>query len=56
MGETRQDTEYGKAFFDRMGPTYDLVNTISAFGFSVWWRIVCVDGARPAAGDLTTAG
>lgn len=34
--------EYVRALFDRMGPTYDVVNWISSFGFSSMWRRLCV--------------
>ena len=27
---------------DRMGPTYDIVNLISSFGLSEFWRRQCV--------------
>jgi demethylmenaquinone methyltransferase/2-methoxy-6-polyprenyl-1,4-benzoquinol methylase len=37
---------YVQALFDRMGPTYDLVNFISSFGFSEVWRRRCVLNGR----------
>src|SRR5690349_10838767 len=34
--------EYVTSLFDRMGPTYDLVNRVSSFGFCELWRYQCV--------------
>lgn len=34
--------EYVARLFDRMGPTYDLVNRVSSVGFCEWWRYQCV--------------
>jgi demethylmenaquinone methyltransferase/2-methoxy-6-polyprenyl-1,4-benzoquinol methylase len=34
--------EYVASLFDRMGPTYDLVNRVSSFGFCELWRYQCV--------------
>lgn len=35
-----------------MGPTYDLVNLVSSFGFSEWWRSQCVQSAGISRGSL----
>jgi demethylmenaquinone methyltransferase / 2-methoxy-6-polyprenyl-1,4-benzoquinol methylase len=34
-----------------MGPTYDIVNMVSSFGFSALWRRECVRNARIVRGD-----
>lgn len=48
--------EYEEAFvqnlFDRMGPTYDVVNLASSFGFSELWRLQCVRAAGISPGSL----
>jgi demethylmenaquinone methyltransferase/2-methoxy-6-polyprenyl-1,4-benzoquinol methylase len=43
--------EYVRALFDRMGPTYDLVNWVSSFGFSSMWRRLCVRLGQVKPGD-----
>lgn len=51
-GSSRKyDDAYVQALFDRMGPTYDLVNFVSSFGFSEWWRRQCVSSANISSGD-----
>lgn len=30
------------ALFDRMGPSYDLINRVASFGFCELWRAQCV--------------
>jgi len=42
MTQPRYDDIYVQALFDRMGRTYDLVNLVSSFGFSAFWRRQCV--------------
>lgn len=51
MSPEQYDDQYVAALFDRMGPTYDLVNRLSSFGFCEWWRYECVRNAeiRPGA-------
>ena len=46
------DGEFVAALFDRMGPTYDLMNIVSSFGFSRLWRIQCVRNAVIRPGDV----
>jgi demethylmenaquinone methyltransferase/2-methoxy-6-polyprenyl-1,4-benzoquinol methylase len=36
------DEKYVAHLFDQMGPSYDIVNLISSFGFSEIWRACCV--------------
>jgi demethylmenaquinone methyltransferase/2-methoxy-6-polyprenyl-1,4-benzoquinol methylase len=36
------DEKYVARLFDQMGPSYDVVNLISSFGFSEIWRARCV--------------
>jgi ubiquinone/menaquinone biosynthesis methyltransferase len=36
------DEKYVAHLFDQMGPSYDIVNLISSFGFSEIWRAQCV--------------
>jgi demethylmenaquinone methyltransferase / 2-methoxy-6-polyprenyl-1,4-benzoquinol methylase len=43
--------EYVQSLFDRMGPTYDVVNVLSSFGFSSFWRRECVRNAGIGGGD-----
>jgi demethylmenaquinone methyltransferase/2-methoxy-6-polyprenyl-1,4-benzoquinol methylase len=42
---------YVQALFDRMGSTYDLVNHLSSFGFSTFWRRQCIRGVDIRPGD-----
>ena len=44
--------EYVAQLFDRMGPTYDLVNRVSSFGFCEWWRYQCVRHAAIGEGAV----
>jgi demethylmenaquinone methyltransferase/2-methoxy-6-polyprenyl-1,4-benzoquinol methylase len=46
----RRDDAYVQALFDRMGPTYGLVNIVSSFGFSEFWRHECVKNANVEVG------
>jgi demethylmenaquinone methyltransferase/2-methoxy-6-polyprenyl-1,4-benzoquinol methylase len=48
---TRHDDAFVRELFDRMGPSYGLMNLLSSFGFSEWWRRECVRnaGIRPGA-------
>jgi len=50
-GPAIYEEAYVQALFDRMGPTYDVVNFVSSFGFSEFWRRRCVlnAGIRPGA-------
>ena len=41
---------YVQSLFDRMGPTYDVVNFVSSFGFSEFWRKECVLNAGISTG------
>jgi ubiquinone/menaquinone biosynthesis methyltransferase len=36
------DEEYVARLFDEMGPSYDVMNLVSSFGFSEIWRAQCV--------------
>src|SRR5579871_1139710 len=45
MEQAPYDDEFVRNLFDRMGPTYDLVNNVSSFGFSSLWRKQCVRNA-----------
>jgi demethylmenaquinone methyltransferase/2-methoxy-6-polyprenyl-1,4-benzoquinol methylase len=36
------DEEYVARLFDEMGPSYDVMNLVSSFGFSEVWRAQCV--------------
>ena len=36
------DEKYVACLFDQMGPSYDVVNLISSFGFSEIWRARCI--------------
>lgn len=51
MHPANYDDAYVQDLFDRMGPTYDLVNYVSSFGFCEWWRILCVRNAGIRRGD-----
>lgn len=42
MATPQYDDVFVKNLFDRMGRTYDLVNLLSSFGFSEFWRWRCV--------------
>ena len=42
---------YVQSLFDRMGPTYDLVNLVSSLGFSEFWRRRCVKDAGVGPGS-----
>lgn len=46
------DDAYLADLFDRMGPTYDLVNRLSSFGFCELWRFQCVQHAKVAPGEV----
>jgi demethylmenaquinone methyltransferase/2-methoxy-6-polyprenyl-1,4-benzoquinol methylase len=50
MQAANYDDAYVQNLFDRMGPTYDIVNYVSSFGFCEWWRIQCVRNAKIAPG------
>ncbi len=39
---SHHDDDYVRELFDKMGPTYGLMNVITSFGFSEWWRHACV--------------
>lgn len=40
------DDAFVQNLFDRMGPTYELMNVFSSFGFSELWRRACVNNAQ----------
>lgn len=44
--------DYVAKMFDRMGPTYDLVNRVSSFGFCELWRYQCVRHAQIQPGAV----
>jgi len=46
------DEEYVARLFDRMGPSYDIVNRISSFGFSEIWRAQCVRNLSISKGAI----
>lgn len=46
MAAPQYDDAYVAGIFDRMGPTYDLVNRLSSFGFCELWRYQCVRHAQ----------
>lgn len=46
-----RDDDYVRDLFDRMGPTYVVMNVVSSFGFSEIWRWQCVAGAGIEAGS-----
>lgn len=50
MQPASYDDAYLKDLFDRMGPTYDIVNFVSSFGFAEWWRRECVRNAGISSG------
>jgi demethylmenaquinone methyltransferase/2-methoxy-6-polyprenyl-1,4-benzoquinol methylase len=52
MTERQYDDAYVAEMFDRMGPTYDLVNRLSSFGFCELWRYQCVRQARIQPGAV----
>jgi len=52
MTAPQYDNEYVAQLFDRMGPTYDLVNRLSSFGFCELWRYQCVRDANIPAGAV----
>ena len=45
------EDHYVKALFDRMSPTYGLMNLLSSFGFSELWRRQCVGNAGVRSGS-----
>jgi demethylmenaquinone methyltransferase/2-methoxy-6-polyprenyl-1,4-benzoquinol methylase len=51
MQPVNYDEAYVRDLFDRMGPTYDIVNYVSSFGFCEWWRMECVRNAKITAGQ-----
>lgn len=51
MQRASYEDAYVQSLFDRMGPTYDLVNLVSSLGFSAFWRRRCVRDARVAKGS-----
>ena len=36
------DTQFVRSLFDEMATTYGVVNLLSSFGFTIWWRRKCV--------------
>lgn len=51
MHSVNYDDSYVQTLFDRMGPTYDVVNFVSSFGFSEFWRKTCVLNAHISSGE-----
>jgi demethylmenaquinone methyltransferase/2-methoxy-6-polyprenyl-1,4-benzoquinol methylase len=51
MAKPNYDEAFVKDLFDRMGPTYDLVNLVSSAGFSALWRRTCVQNAGVRSGE-----
>ncbi|WP_407541039.1 class I SAM-dependent methyltransferase [Deinococcus radiomollis] len=50
--QTRYDPQFVRQLFDEMSGSYDVVNTLTSFGFSVRWRnqsvaALCLDPLRP---------
>lgn len=52
MESASYEDAYVQCLFDRMGPTYDLVNLVSSLGFSEFWRRRCIRDAGIQAGSL----
>jgi ubiquinone/menaquinone biosynthesis methyltransferase len=52
MATNNYEDAFVQNLFDRMGPTYDIVNLVSSFGFSEWWRLRCVRAAGISQGSL----
>lgn len=52
MAAPQYDDAYVAKMFDRMGPTYDLVNRLSSFGFCELWRYQCVRHAQIQPGAV----
>lgn len=50
MDDPRYDDDYVRDLFDRMGPTYPVMNVVSSFGFSELWRRTCVHQAGISKG------
>jgi hypothetical protein len=50
MGNLIYEDTLFKNLFDRMGPTYDLVNLVSSVGFSALWRRTCARNAGVTSG------
>lgn len=40
------DEKYVADLFDKMGPSYDIMNLVSSFGFSEIWRAQCVNNLK----------
>ena len=51
MDAPRYDDEYVRDLFDRMGPSYHVMNVVSSFGFSELWRRTCVYQAGISQGS-----
>ena len=50
MANPNYDQQYIAQLFDQMGPSYDVVNLISSFGFSEIWRSQCVGNLELSRG------
>jgi demethylmenaquinone methyltransferase/2-methoxy-6-polyprenyl-1,4-benzoquinol methylase len=46
------DEKYVARLFDQMGPTYDVVNLITSFGFSEIWRAQCAGNIKIREGAV----
>ena len=44
--------QYVAHLFDQMGPSYDIVNVVSSFGFSEIWRAQCVRNLKIQPGTV----
>jgi demethylmenaquinone methyltransferase / 2-methoxy-6-polyprenyl-1,4-benzoquinol methylase len=51
MQQDKNDDEFVRDLFDRMGPSYSLINVVSSFGFSEVWRKICVSEAQIVSGS-----
>jgi demethylmenaquinone methyltransferase/2-methoxy-6-polyprenyl-1,4-benzoquinol methylase len=46
------DEKYVADLFDKMGPSYDIMNLVSSFGFSEIWRAQCVNNLKIHEGAI----
>ena len=49
--ELSHEDEFVRNLFDRMGPSYAVMNVVSSFGFSEFWRWQCVRNAGVQEGS-----
>jgi demethylmenaquinone methyltransferase/2-methoxy-6-polyprenyl-1,4-benzoquinol methylase len=50
MQSEKYDDSFVEDLFDRMGPTYTVMNLVSSFGFAEFWRHQCVRNAGISSG------